>query len=129
MAVDSELLKGTLSLLILSLLGRRPMYGYEIARTVREESEGALDWKEGSLYPSLHKLARAGLVRDEWQETPGARRRKYYHLTSDGRRALAEKAQSWATLREAVDRVLAGQTDADGRSEERESREEVESRG
>ena len=63
--MDSELLKGTLSLLILSLLQRRPMYGYEIVKTVCDETDGALEWKEGSLYPCLHKLERDGLVRSE----------------------------------------------------------------
>ena len=68
--MDSELLKGTLSLLILSLLDRKPMYGYEIVKTVRELTDGTLEWKEGSLYPSLHKLAAGGLVRSEWEGKP-----------------------------------------------------------
>ena len=106
MTVDSELLKGTLSLLILSLLGRRPMYGYEIARTVRAESEGALDWKEGSLYPSLHKLEKDGLIRGEWEGEPGSRQRKYYHLTNDGRAALADKEDAWSQITKAITRIM-----------------------
>ena len=104
--MDTELLKGTLSLLILSLLGRKPMYGYEIVKTVREETDGALEWKEGSLYPSLHKLARDGLLRGEWQGAAGQRRRRYYHLTEAGRAALEEKVASWTLLSRAVDSVL-----------------------
>ncbi len=89
--LDTELIKGTLSLLILSLLSRSPMYGYEIVTTVAEETEGAFEWKAGSLYPSLHKLEKEGLVQGQWQGAAGARRRKYYHLTEAGRRALAER--------------------------------------
>lgn len=104
--MDTELLKGTLSLLILSLLRRRPMYGYEIVKTVREETGGALEWKEGSLYPGLHKLAKDRLIRGEWQGTAGQRRRRYYHLTKEGRTALAEKIASWTLLSRAVEGVL-----------------------
>ncbi len=107
--MDTELLKGTLSLLILSLLSRKPMYGYEIVKTVAAESDGTLEWKEGSLYPSLHKLARDGFVRSEWSGKPGTRRRKYYHLTAAGKKALAEKTRSWTQLAAAVDRLVAKQ--------------------
>jgi PadR family transcriptional regulator PadR len=104
--VDAELIKGTLSLLVLSLLSRRRMYGYEIVTTVRRETGGAFEWKEGSLYPCLHKLERDGLVRGQWRGRKGGRRRKYYHLTEAGRTALAEKTESWRRLRAAMDRIL-----------------------
>ena len=104
--VDTELIKGTLSLLILSLLSRGPMYGYEIAATVGRDTEGAFEWKAGSLYPSLHKLEKEGLVRSEWQGEPGSRRRKYYHLTDAGRAALAGRMRSWEQVSRAVNQVL-----------------------
>lgn len=104
--MDSELLKGTLSLLILSLLSRKPMYGYEIVKTVRESTDGLLQWKEGSLYPNLHKLARDKLIQGEWAGEPGSRRRRYYALTDAGRAALSEKTESWALLSRAVNQVL-----------------------
>ena len=104
--VDAELIKGTLSLLVLCLLSRRRMYGYEIVTTVRRETDGAFQWKEGSLYPCLHKLERDGLIRSQWRGPRGGRRRKYYHLTEAGRAALAEKAESWRRLRAAMDQVL-----------------------
>lgn len=104
--MDPELLKGTISLLILSLLRRRPMYGYEIVKTVSEETQGELQWKEGSLYPGLHKLAGEGLVRGEWEGPVGGRRRKYYHLTAAGEKALESKLRSWERLARAIDRVL-----------------------
>ena len=62
--MDTELLKGTLSLLILSLLSRKPMYGYELAATVHKETDGTFTWREGSLYPSLHKMQADGLQID-----------------------------------------------------------------
>ena len=104
--MDTELLKGTLSLLILSLLDRKPMYGYEIVTTVREDSNGLFKWREGSLYPSLHKLENAGLIRGRWQGKPGSRRRRYYYLTKAGRTALAEKTETWRQLYQTVNQVL-----------------------
>jgi transcriptional regulator len=104
--MDSELIKGTLSLLILSLLERRAMYGYELAATVKEETQGAFEWKAGSLYPSLHKLEEDGLVRAEWQGKPEGRQRKYYHLTESGKAALAQKIAAWSSISQAVNRVL-----------------------
>jgi len=104
--MDPELIKGTLSLLILSLLNRRPMYGYEIVTTVAKETEGAFEWKAGSLYPSLHKLEKDGLVKGQWRGDPGSRRRKYYHLTEAGRAVLEEKQESWGRIFRAVNQVL-----------------------
>jgi PadR family transcriptional regulator, regulatory protein PadR len=104
--MDTELIKGTLSLLILSLLSRRAMYGYEIAATVHADTDGAFTWKEGSLYPNLHKLQADGLITGEWEETDSGRKRRYYHVTAKGKAALREKQRDWAELRDAVDRVL-----------------------
>ena len=104
--MDTELFKGTLSLLILSLLSRKPMYGYEIVKTVRDASGGALEFKEGSLYPSLHKLERDGFIAGRWEGDPGGRRRKYYELTERGRGALAGEMASWRQLAVAVNRIL-----------------------
>lgn len=104
--MDTELLKGTLTLLILSLLSRKPMYGYEIAATVQHDTNGAFVWREGSLYPSLHKLEANGFITGEWEETQGGRRRRNYHITEKGRAALQEKRQSWTELQAAVNSVL-----------------------
>jgi transcriptional regulator len=104
--MDSELLKGTLSLLILSLVNRRPMYGYEIAATVHEETDGAFTWREGSLYPNLHKLQGDGLIEGRWEEKQTGRRRRYYHITDKGRAALGEKVRSWNDLCRGVNRIL-----------------------
>ena len=104
--MDTELIKGTLSLLILSLLSRKSMYGYEITMTVREATNGTFEWKEGSLYPSLHKLEKDGLVCGQWQGKSGSRRRKYYELTQAGREVLAEKTKSWRQICQAINRML-----------------------
>src|SRR3954470_4358486 len=104
--MDTELLKGTLSLLILSLLSRRAMYGYEIAATVHRDTEGAFTWREGSLYPSLHKLEQGGLIVGEWEEKETGRKRRYYHIPPAGRAALKAKEESWAELCRAVNQIL-----------------------
>ncbi len=104
--MDTELLKGTLSLLILSLLSRKPMYGYELAATVHRDTDGAFTWREGSLYPSLHKLQADGLITGAWEEAESGRKRRYYHLTKKGRAALKDKTESWAELARAVNRIL-----------------------
>jgi PadR family transcriptional regulator, regulatory protein PadR len=104
--MDTELLKGTLSLLILSLLSRKAMYGYEIAATVHRDTDGAFTWREGSLYPSLHKLQADGLISGEWEEKETGRKRRYYHITKAGRAALAEKLASWNGLCVAVNAIL-----------------------
>lgn len=117
--MDTELLKGTLSLLILSLLQRKAMYGYEIAATVHKDTAGAFTFKEGSLYPSLHKLEADGLITGQWEDPPsdtpprpaaappaGGRKRRYYHLTPKGKAALRDKLDSWNELVRAVSAVL-----------------------
>ena len=110
--MDTELFKGTLSLLILSMLSRKPMYGYELASTVHQCTQGTFTFREGSLYPSLHKMQAEGLVAGQWEEGAGGegggpgRKRRYYHITDKGRALLAEKRQSWAELCLAVNRVL-----------------------
>src|ERR671922_1958616 len=109
--MDTELLKGTLSLLILSLLSRKPMYGYEIAATVHRETDGAFTWREGSLYPNLHKMQADGLIVGAWEEKETGRKRRYYHITPKGRAALAEKLESGAELCQAGNRIL-GKTHA-----------------
>ena len=104
--MDTELLKGTLSLLILSLLTRSSMYGYEIAATVHRDTDGAFTWREGSLYPSLHKLQADGLIVGEWEEKESGRKRRYYHITDKGRAVLKEKMRSWTEICRAVNLIL-----------------------
>lgn len=93
----SQLKKGSTPTLILSVLSVRPMYGYEIAKEIAQLSGGRLGFKEGTLYPALHQLERQGLIAGCWQEVVAGREgtppRKYYTITEDGLRALAESAE------------------------------------
>src|ERR1700740_3407312 len=104
--MDTELLIDALALLILSLLSRKAMYGYEIAATVHRDTDGAFTWREGSLYPSLHKMEQGGLIVGEGEEKETGRKRRYYHITKDGRAGLKEKLQSWTDLCAAVNCIL-----------------------
>jgi PadR family transcriptional regulator PadR len=106
---DSDLLRGTLTTLVLSVLAREPRYGYEIAREIRERTDGLLHLKEGSLYPALHSMEREGLLSAEWVGGERGPRRKYYHLTRRGKTVLAKRRSSWQRFRDAVDTVVIAQ--------------------
>ena len=86
--MDSQFLGSAVEMLILEVAGQGPTYGYELAQTVGERSNGYFELKEGSLYPALHRLERQKLLRSSWREADG-RRRKYYELTEAGRAELA----------------------------------------
>jgi PadR family transcriptional regulator PadR len=102
-----QLSRGEFGLLILGLLGRREMYGYEIVAQLRETSEQVIDLPEGTVYPALRRLERDGLVAGHWVEVgAGAPRRRYYALTQSGERALAEGRADWQRFRTAADAVL-----------------------
>jgi PadR family transcriptional regulator, regulatory protein PadR len=103
--MDSDV--GTV-ILILTLLGERPMYGYEMIAAIEERSGGVFSFKEGTLYPILHALESEGYVEAHWTEPEGARRRKYYRMTGSGASHLKEKQAEWSRFRSAVDLVLGG---------------------
>ena len=101
----TDLLRGHLDSLLLAVLSGAPGHGYELIQRLAQRSEGALDVPEGSLYPALHRLERAGLVESEWSTAEG-RRRRVYRLTRAGRRESdASRTQGRASA-SAVDRVL-----------------------
>lgn len=109
MAVNKELLKGSTVTLILSLLDRRPLYGYQMIVEIQNSSGGVFNFKEGTLYPILHMLESQGYVTSYWSdESEGARRRRYYQITDDGRGYLKTRLTEWALFRTAVDRVIGG---------------------
>lgn len=112
MEFGSDLMKGTVVPIVLALLRERPMYGYEIVKLVDARSGGKLRWKEGTLYPALHKLESDGLVRGDWRDAPGAsdggRQRKYYALTRSGRSALARRLCEWKDFSTSINAVLKG---------------------
>ena len=103
--MDSRLLSGTVEMLILEVLSEANLYGYRIVRSVLERSQGTFELKEGSLYPALHRLERQKLLTSFWEEAEG-RRRKYYKLTTAGKKALAEKRKEWKQFSDGVNGVL-----------------------
>jgi transcriptional regulator len=102
----AEALKGHLDGLILATLSGGPAHGYAIAQELRGRSDGAFDLAEGTLYPALHRLERAGLVESEWSMEAG-RRRRTYRLTRSGERTLGERRREWQLFARAVEAVLA----------------------
>ena len=100
-------LKGHLDGLILSVLARGPLHGYAVIEALRDRSGGVFDLPEGSVYPALHRLERAGLVASGWSEV-GGRRRRVYSLTVSGRRAAEERRSEWRSFSAAVERVFGG---------------------
>jgi DNA-binding PadR family transcriptional regulator len=105
MHIGKELLKGTTGTLILSLLSKQDMYGYQLIKELERASDGTFALKEGTLYPILHSMESERWVEAYWQEADG-RKRKYYRITDSGRQQLQEKKQEWRLFRGAVERVL-----------------------
>lgn len=103
--VQPELKKGTAEVLILSLLEHRPRHGYEIAKLIEERSDGVLEFHVASLYPMLYRLERRGWIEGRWLEKAGQRRRRFYRLTSAGRKALPEQRRSWREFIRAIERI------------------------
>jgi DNA-binding PadR family transcriptional regulator len=88
--------------LVLAILAGGEDYGYSIIRRVREASSGEIEWSEGMLYPVLHRLEAEGLIRSRWRETDAGRRRKYYQLSTAGRRSLAVHRGQWNAVHRAL---------------------------
>ena len=105
--LTSELLRGSLSTLVLSALESGSLYGYDIAKQIRLCTAGALHLKEGSLYPALHAMERDGLLSSEWVTVERGPSRKYYRLTQRGKKVLAHRRTKWREFSRAVNRVLA----------------------
>ena len=106
MAEPLDLLKGTLDLLVLRTLAWGPAHGYAVSRWIAERTQDVLNVEEAALYQSLHRLERRGLVESEWGTSENNRRAKYYHLTSEGKRALRAESSAWRQYAAAVFRVL-----------------------
>ena len=100
-----DLLKGTLPLLVLSVLADEELYGYEIAQRIRDRSGDLFAPSEGSLYPTLHRLERAGALAARWRTSERGPRRRYYAITPDGQSLLADAAEEWNRLAAGVNRV------------------------
>lgn len=109
--MDSQLVAGTLEMLVLQVVSPEPTYGYSITQEVLGRSRGYLELKEGSLYPALHRMEREGLLESYWVEAGPKRRRKYYRVTAKGHEALERKQAEWRRFTAAVEGVL-GSADA-----------------
>lgn len=104
--LNPELMRGSLDLMVLSVLAEGSKYGYRIAQSLRESSRGLVDVKAGTLYPLLHRMEDDGLIKARWDDSTG-RRRKWYQLTALGRRRLRQQATEWHRYAECLTRILA----------------------
>lgn len=103
---QQEQLRGNTETLLLALLELEPMYGYQILKEVNQRSSGYFAFKEGTLYPALHRLERDKLVDSSWQDTPIGMRRRYYLITAKGRQALADRQKEWQRFSRAMNSVM-----------------------
>jgi len=99
---DAALKRGTAELLVLAQLEEGRSHGYEVAQRIAARSSGAVSFHAASLYPVLYRLERRGLIEGRWIEKAGQRRRRYYSLTTKGRKVLAERRKAWSTFMLAV---------------------------
>lgn len=101
-----DLLHGTVAVLILKTLTWGPMHGYDISRSIRQRSEGALGLEDAALYQALHRLEKKRWIEAEWGLSENNRRAKFYRLTDEGRRQLDTEMTSWRAYVEAVSKIL-----------------------
>jgi len=106
MSKPTDLIQGTLDLLILKVVALEPMHGWAIAQRIRQMSGDVLQVGQSALYPALHKLERQGWIKSKWQISETNRRAKYYALTRTGRKALDAEAENWERLSAAVSAVV-----------------------
>ena len=105
-ATESDVLRGTLDLLILTTLTLEPMHGWGISQRIQQRSRGTLDVNQGSLYPALQRLEQRGLIDADWRPSENNRRARYYRLTAKGRRAVGEETASWRRYVAAVELII-----------------------
>jgi PadR family transcriptional regulator, regulatory protein PadR len=106
MSKPSDLVQGTLDLLLLKILALEPLHGWAISQRLSQVSKDELRVSDGSLYPALYKLEQEGWIRAEWKTSELGRRAKFYSLTASGRRKLEEETEEWRRLSSAISRVI-----------------------
>lgn len=106
MSKPSDLVQGTLDMLLLKILALEPLNGFAVSERLRQVSGDVLQVSDGSLYPALHKLEQEGWISAEWKTTDNNRRAKFYSLTRLGRRQLEKEAENWGRLSSAISRVV-----------------------
>jgi PadR family transcriptional regulator PadR len=104
--IDTQFLKGSISLLLLHLLSRGELYGYEILQEASRRSANAFDLKEGTIYPALHQLEKKGQIKSEWRTAENSRSRKYYSLTPKGKKTVVAYERQWQHLTGAMAAIL-----------------------
>lgn len=107
MATKTDVLQGTLDLLILKAISLGPLHGYAVLLRIQQISHDKLRIQQGSLYPALYRLEHQGLIASEWGESDNRRKAKFYRLTAPGRRRLNEEVRYWNELTSAIGSVLA----------------------
>jgi transcriptional regulator len=112
MPPSTDLLQGTLDLLILQTLALEPMHGWGVAQRIQQISKDVLQIGQGSLYPALHRLEYKGWIQADWGNSENNRRAKYYALTATGRKQLETELESWERLSEAIALVLGRSAEA-----------------
>lgn len=108
MKINKELMKGSTSILILSLLEKEDMYGYQIIQALKKKSDNVFDMKEGTLYPMLHGLENENAIESYWLDADNGKRRKYYRITKEGKKLLKHKKSEWETYTKAVNSIIGG---------------------
>jgi PadR family transcriptional regulator PadR len=106
MSKPSDLVQGTLDLLVLKILALEPLNGWDLSQRLKQVSRDVLQVSQGSLYPALHKLEQAGWITAEWKLSENNRRAKYYTLTPPGRRQLDKETANWERLSGAISHVV-----------------------
>ncbi|MYL30151.1 MULTISPECIES: PadR family transcriptional regulator [Halobacillus] len=102
--MDREIMKGSIDILMLNLVNHRDMYGYEIVKHLKEQSDQLYSMSEGTLYPALKRLERKQWLTSYWSETTGGRR-KYYRITDEGRTILQQKLQEWKSVSDLISKT------------------------
>ncbi len=106
MSRPTDLVQGTLDLLILRTIALEPMHGWAIAQRIRQVSNEVLQVQQGSLYPALHRLEQNGWLKAEWRDSENNRKAKFYSLTAAGKKRLAEEVAQWERLSGAIQLVI-----------------------
>jgi len=101
-----DLLRGNTDVLLLFLIEERPTYGYQLIKEIERRSRNYFQFKEGTVYPALHRLENDGLIQGEWQELSNKQERRYYRITEKGRQVLREKMAAWQGFTAAVNLVF-----------------------
>jgi DNA-binding PadR family transcriptional regulator len=112
MEYDANLIRSVAEPVILTLVAERAMYGYEIIKLVNERTDGKFAWKEGTLYPCLHRLEGEQLIQSEWVQQDNGRNRKYYNITRKGKGVMKDKVKEWSSFVSAVQAILLTRKDA-----------------